>query len=37
MPIDVRPVFIGLFRLAVLLGEAQSFAERLSVTSLSFE
>jgi hypothetical protein len=36
MPIDARPLFIGLFRLALLLGEAEVYADRLSLTSLSF-
>ena len=36
MPVARRPLFIGLFRLAVLLGEAQAYAEKLALTSLSF-
>ena len=36
MPTHDRPLFIGLFRLAVLIGEAQAYTEKLSMTALSF-
>jgi hypothetical protein len=35
IPTNVRPTFISFFRLALLLGEAQVFAERHSVTRLA--
>jgi hypothetical protein len=34
MPAEERPVFVGLFRLAVLLGEAQTYADRLALVPL---
>jgi hypothetical protein len=35
IPIRTRPILIGLFRLSVLLGEAQAYADQLSLTSLA--
>jgi hypothetical protein len=35
VPASARPILIGLFRLALLLGEAQAYAERYSVTVVS--
>ena len=35
MPVDARHLFLGLLELAVLIGEAQVYAEHLSLTSLS--
>lgn len=36
MPAKTRPLFVGLFRLAMLLGEAQAYSEQLSLRAFSF-